>query len=115
MYQEIKGAIVENPPLSLKEGGVFSDGYSEELDQLRQIAKKGSDFILELEAKERERTGVKSLKIGYNRVFGYYIEVRNGNLKAIRDEFGYHPKQTLANSTRFITSELKEKEEQILH
>lgn len=115
LYQEIKGAIVENPPLSLKEGGVFSDGYSEELDQLRQIAKKGSDFILELEAKERERTGVKSLKIGYNRVFGYYIEVRNGNLKAIRDEFGYHPKQTLANSTRFITSELKEKEEQILH
>lgn len=115
LYQEIKGAIVENPPLSLKEGGVFSDGYSEELDQLRQIAKKGSDFILELEAKERERTGVKSLKIGYNRVFGYYIEVRNGNLKSIRDEFGYHPKQTLANSTRFITSELKEKEEQILH
>ena len=115
LYQEIKGAIVENPPLSLKEGGVFSNGYSEELDQLRQIAKKGSDFILELEAKERERTGVKSLKIGYNRVFGYYIEVRNGNLKAIRDEFGYHPKQTLANSTRFITSELKEKEEQILH
>ena len=115
LYHQMEGAIVENPPLSLKEGGVFSDGYSLELDELRKIAKKGNDYILELENKERERTGVKSLKIGYNRVFGYYIEVRNGNLKAIKDEFGYHPKQTLANATRFITSELKEKEEQILH
>ncbi len=115
LYNEIKNAIVENPPLTLKEGGVFNDGYNQELDEVRRIAKKGKDFILELEAKERERTGVKSLKIGYNRIFGYFIEVRNGNLSNIKDEFGYHVKQTLANATRFVTQELKEKEEQILH
>ena len=115
LYNEIKNAIIENPPLTLQEGGVFNDGYNQELDEVRKIAKQGKDFILELEAKERERTGVKSLKVGYNRVFGYYIEVRNGNLDNIKEEFGYHPKQTLANATRFITQELKEKEEQILH
>lgn len=115
LYNEIKNAIIENPPLTLKEGGVFNDGYNQELDEVRKIAKQGKDFILELEAKERERTGVKSLKVGYNRVFGYYIEVRNGNLDNIKEEFGYHLKQTLANATRFITQELKEKEEQILH
>lgn len=115
LYNEIKNAIIENPPLTLKEGGVFNDGYNQELDEVRKIAKQGKDFILELEAKERERTGVKSLKVGYNRVFGYYIEVRNGNLDNIKEEFGYHPKQTLANATRFITQELKEKEGQILH
>lgn len=115
LYNDIKNAIIENPPLTLKEGGVFNDGYNQELDEVRKIAKQGKDFILELEAKERERTGVKSLKVGYNRVFGYYIEVRNGNLDNIKEEFGYHPKQTLANATRFITQELKEKEEQILH
>lgn len=115
LYNEIKNAIIENPPLTLKEGGVFNDGYNQELDEVRKIAKQGKDFILELEAKERERTGVKSLKVGYNRVFGYYIEVRNGNLDNIKEEFGYHPKQTLANATRFITQELKEKEEQILY
>lgn len=115
LYNEIKNAIIENPPLTLKEGGVFNDGYNQELDEVRKIAKQGKDFILELEAKERERTGVKSLKVGYNRVFGYYIEVRNGNLGNIKEEFGYHPKQTLANATRFITQELKEKEERILH
>ena len=115
LYNEIKNAIIENPPLTLKEGGVFNDGYNQELDEVRKIAKQGKDFILELEAKERERIGVKSLKVGYNRVFGYYIEVRNGNLGNIKEEFGYHPKQTLANATRFITQELKEKEEQILH
>ena len=115
LYNEIKNAIIENPPLTLKEGGVFNDGYNQELDEVRKIAKQGKDFILELEAKERERTGVKSLKVGYNRVFGYYIEVRNGNLDNIKEEFGYHPKQILANATRFITQELKEKEEQILH
>ena len=115
LYNEIKNAIIENPPLTLKEGGVFNDGYNQELDEVRRTAKKGKDFILELEAKERERTGVKSLKVGYNRIFGYYIEVRNGNLGNIKEEFGYHPKQTLANATRFVTQELKEKEEQILH
>ena len=115
LFLEIKDAIVENPPISLKDGGIFKDGYNAQLDELRMISDKGKNFILDLENKERERTGIKSLKIGYNRVFGYYIEVRNGNLSSIKDEFGYFPKQTLANATRFITNELKEKEQQILH
>lgn len=99
----------------MKDGGVFKTGYSSELDEVRKIAEDGQTYILELEQKERERTQVKSLKIGYNRVFGYYIEVRNGNLDHIRPEFGYVPKQTLANATRYITQELKEQEEKILH
>ncbi|MDD7280484.1 DNA mismatch repair protein MutS [Floccifex sp.] len=115
LYLEIGNAIVENPPLTLKEGGVFKDGYNDELDELRKISNQGKDYILEIENKERERTGIKSLKIGYNRVFGYYIEVRNGYLSQIKEEFGYYPKQTLANATRYITSELKEKEEQIVN
>lgn len=115
LYQLIQGAIVPDPPLTMKDGGVFQQGYDQKLDELREMSEKGKNFILELESKERERTGVKSLKIGYNRVFGYYIEVRNGNLSAIKENFGYHPKQTLANATRFVTQELKEKEEQILH
>lgn len=114
LYNQIKEAIVDNPPLTLKEGGVFRDGYNAQLDEVRQMANEGKNFVLNLEAKERERTGVKSLKIGYNRVFGYYIEVRNGNLDCIQPEFGYVAKQTLANATRFITQELKEKEDQIL-
>lgn len=115
LYHEIQGAIVQDPPLTMKDGGIFQTGYSAQLDELRELSEKGKNFILDLEARERERTGVKSLKIGYNRVFGYYIEVRNGNLGAIKEEFGYHAKQTLANATRYVTQELKEKEEQILH
>lgn len=111
----LDGAIVENPPLTFKDGGIFVDGYHEELDELRRIGKSGKDWILELEAKERERTGVKSLKIGYNRVFGYYIEVTKTNLDQIQDAFGYVRKQTLANAERFVTQELKEKEDAILH
>ncbi|WP_302608877.1 DNA mismatch repair protein MutS, partial [uncultured Dubosiella sp.] len=115
LYETIQGAIVDEPPLTLKEGGVFRAGYSEELDEVKKIADEGQNYIIALEQKERERTEVRSLKIGYNRVFGYYIEVRNGNLERIKPEFGYVPKQTLANATRFITQELKEEEEKILH
>ena len=115
LHDLIDGAIVEEPPLTVKDGGVFVDGYNERLDELRRISRDGKSWILELEAKERERTGVKSLKIGYNRVFGYYIEVRKGNLEAIKPEFGYVRKQTLANAERFITEELKEQEDTILH
>ena len=115
LYIEIQNAIVENPPLTLKEGGVFKEGYNVQLDELRNISSKGKNTILEIENKEKERTGIKSLKIGYNRVFGYYIEVRNGYLNDIKEEYGYYPKQTLANATRFVTSELKEKEDQIVH
>ena len=115
LHDLIDGAIVEEPPLTVKDGGVFVDGYNERLDELRRISRDGKSWILELEARERERTGVKSLKIGYNRVFGYYIEVRKGNLEAIKPEFGYVRKQTLANAERFITEELKEQEDTILH
>ena len=115
LYEQIKNAIQEEPSLNLKEGGVIQQGYSQKLDLLREKAEHGQSFILELESRERERTGIKSLKVGYNRVFGYYIEVRNTNLDNIRPEFGYIPKQTLANSTRYATQELKEQEESILH
>ncbi len=115
LHDLIDGAIVDEPPLTIKDGGIFVDGYNEKLDELRRISRDGKSWILELEAKERERTGVKSLKIGYNRVFGYYIEVRKGNLAAIKPEFGYVRKQTLANAERFITEELKEQEDAILH
>lgn len=115
LYDMIEGAIIDNPPLTLKDGGVFVEGYNEELDQVREIGKNGKNWILELENKEREKTGVKSLKIGYNRVFGYYIEVTKTNLDSIKDEFGYVRKQTLTNAERFITQELKDKEDAIVH
>lgn len=115
LYDMIEGAIIDNPPLTLKDGGVFVESYNEELDQVREIGKNGKNWILELENKERERTGVKSLKIGYNRVFGYYIEVTKTNLDSIKDEFGYVRKQTLTNAERFITQELKDKEDAIVH
>lgn len=115
LYDMIEGAIIDNPPLTLKDGGVFVEGYNEELDQVREIGKNGKNWILELENKERERTGVKSLKIGYNCVFGYYIEVTKTNLDSIKDEFGYVRKQTLTNAERFITQELKDKEDAIVH
>lgn len=115
LYDMIEGAIIDNPPLTLKDGGVFVESYNEELDQVREIGKNGKNWILELENKERERTGVKSLKIGYNRVFGYYIEVTKTNLDSIKDEFGYVRKQTLTNAECFITQELKDKEDAIVH
>ena len=115
LYERIEGAIVENPPLNFKDGGVFVEGYNEELDKVREIGKHGKNWILDLENKEKERTGIKSLKIGYNRVFGYYIEVTKTNLSQIKEEFGYVRKQTLANAERFITQELKEKEDAIIH
>lgn len=115
LYEQLNGAIVDNPPLTLKEGGIFVSGYDEELDRLREVAQGGKQWILELEAKERERTKVKSLKIGYNRVFGYYIEVTKANLNQIQPEFGYVRKQTLTNAERFVTEELKAKEDAIVH
>lgn len=115
LYEKLKDTIVEEPPVHMKDGGVFVDGYNEQLDEFRHIKNSGKQFILDLETKERERTGVSSLKIGYNRIFGYYIEVRKGNLSKISDDLGYERKQTLANAERFITAELKEKEDMILH
>jgi DNA mismatch repair protein MutS len=106
-------AIVENPPLSLKEGNMIQDGYNEQLDQYRDASRNGKTWIAQLEREEREKTGIKSLKVGYNRVFGYYIEVTRANLHLLQ-EGQYERKQTLTNAERFITPELKEKEALIL-
>jgi DNA mismatch repair protein MutS len=110
----IEQAIVDEPPVSVKEGGMIREGYNSELDELRSIQKDGKSWITRLEQKEREETGIKSLKIGYNRVFGYFIEVTKSNLHLV-PEGRYQRKQTLANAERFVTAELKEREELILN
>lgn len=111
----LKDIIVDEPPTSYKDGNVFVEGYNEQLDALRELSSSGQKFILDLENRERERTGISSLKIGFNKVFGYYIEVRKSNIDKIKDEYGYIRKQTLAQAERFVTAELKEKEDEILH
>ena len=111
----LEGAFVDNPPIHTKDGGIFVEGYNSELDELKRIGKSGQDWILDLEMRERERTNIKNLKIGYNRVFGYYIEVTKGSIAQVKDEFGYVRKQTLTNAERYVTQELKEKEDAILH
>lgn len=109
----LEKALIENPPLSIKEGSLIQDGYHEELDQYRDASKNGKSWIAKLERDERERTGIRSLKVGFNRVFGYYIEVTRANLQHL-EEGRYERKQTLTNAERFITPELKEKESLIL-
>ena len=110
----IDTAIIDNPPLVLKEGGIIKEGYNSDLDELKYISRNGKNFIASIEANERERTGIKNLKVGYNKVFGYYIEVTNSYLNLVKDEYGYIRKQTLTGAERFITNELKEKEDMIL-
>ena len=100
--------------LSVKEGGIIKDGYDAKLDQYRDASKNGKAWLAELEREERERTGIKSLKIGYNRIFGYYIEITKSNIH-LADLERYERKQTLANAERYITPELKEKEDLILN
>lgn len=107
-------AITDNPPIAIKEGDVIREGYNKQLDEIRFIARNGKDWIAQLEQKERELTGIKNLKIGFNRVFGYYIEVTKSNIANV-DLTRYHRKQTLANAERYITEELKEKETTILN
>lgn len=109
----LESAIVENPSISIKEGNIIRDGYNEQLDTYRDASRNGKTWIAQLEKQEREKTGIKSLKIGYNRIFGYYIEVTKANLHLLR-EGQYDRKQTLSNAERFITPELKEKEDLIL-
>ena len=109
----LEAAIAENPPLAVKEGGIIKDGYNETLDTYRDAAKNGKAWLAELEQEERIRTGIKSLKIGYNRIFGYYIEITKSNIH-LADLERYERKQTLANAERYITPELKEKEDLIL-
>ncbi|MDR0137453.1 DNA mismatch repair protein MutS [Metabacillus idriensis] len=109
----LDAALVENPPLSIKDGNIMKDGFHEQLDQFRDASRNGKSWIAELEQQERMRTGIKSLKIGFNRVFGYYIEVTRANVHLL-EEGRYTRKQTLTNAERFITPELKEKETLIL-
>lgn len=106
-------ALVEVPPLHCREGGIFANGYHQELDRLRSLATDAKQWLAELQARESARTGISSLKISYNRVFGYYIEISNTHRAKVPPE--YTRKQTLANAERFVTPELKEYEDQILH
>jgi DNA mismatch repair protein MutS len=112
LVDELASAIVDEPPLSVTDGGIIRSGYSAELDRLRSLSHSGKDWIARLQASERERTGISSLKVGYNKVFGYYIEVTNPNLAKVPER--YLRKQTLSNAERYITPELKEYEEQVL-
>ncbi|MBO8137592.1 MAG: DNA mismatch repair protein MutS [Desulfotomaculum sp.] len=105
-------ALADDPPVSLKDGGLIKDGYDKEVDKLREASTNGRNWLAQLETRERERTGIKSLKIRYNKIFGYYIEVTKSNLDAVPED--YQRRQTLANSERFITPELKKYEEMIL-
>ncbi|HHT38802.1 MAG TPA: DNA mismatch repair protein MutS [Mollicutes bacterium] len=114
IYNLLEKSIYENPPLSLKEGYLIKEGYNSELDELKENKRGGTDFILKIEAEERNRTGIKNLKVGFNKVFGYYIEVTKGNVHLIPEDAGYERKQTLANCERYITPLLKEKEALIL-
>ena len=115
LTQILNDALNDECPPTLKDGNIFRTGYHEQLDELRDIQNSGQKWLLAFEAQERERTQIKNLKIGYNRVFGYYIEVSKGNIPMIKDEFMYVRKQTLSNQERFITPELKEMEDKILH
>ncbi len=115
LYKLIDDSIDIDAPLTIKEGNVIREGYSSQLDELRSLRKNGKDFISKFESEERERTGIKTLKVGYNKVFGYYIEISKGAAKDISEEFGYVRKQTISNSERFITPLLKEKEDMILN
>ena len=110
----LEKAIHDDPPLTLKEGSIIKDGYNSELDELRSISSGSKDFILDIEKQEKERTGIKTLKVGFNKVFGYYIEVSKGQKSLVKDEYGYERKQTLTNCERYITPLLKEKENIIL-
>nr|WP_100399270.1 DNA mismatch repair protein MutS [Bacillus sp. FJAT-44742] len=109
----LEKSLVDEPPISIKEGGMIKDGYHEQLDEYKHASRNGKEWISSLEKKEKERTGIKSLKIGYNKVFGYYIEVTKANIPYLEEGL-YERKQTLTNAERFITPELKEKEALIL-
>ncbi|MBR3198611.1 MAG: DNA mismatch repair protein MutS [Bacilli bacterium] len=115
LYDLLEESIYEEPPVNIKEGFLIKEGYNTELDELKKLRKGGKDFIAKFEKEEREKTGIKNLKVAYNRVFGYYIEISKGNLSSVKDEWGYERKQTLVNAERFISPILKEKEAQILN
>ena len=111
----LENSIVEEPPISVKDGGLFKKGFNKQLDEYLEASQNGKSWLAELQSKERERTGIKSLKISFNKVFGYFIEITRANLQGFDpSQFGYNRKQTLSNAERFITDELKEKEDIIL-
>ncbi len=112
IVSKIDEAIIDAPPNNLRDGGIFKDGYSGELDELRLISKSGRQFVKELETRERERTGISKLRVSFNRVFGYFIEVSRAHSEKVPED--YIRKQTLVNTERFFTTELKEFEEKIL-
>ena len=114
LYSLLESTINEDAPFTLHEGRLIKPGYNEELDELKKLSSGSKDFILEMEQQEKERTGIKNLKVGFNKVFGYYIEVSKGQCNLVKEEFGYDRKQTLANCERFTTPLLKEKENIIL-
>lgn len=111
----LERSIYENPPIGIKEGYLIKEGYNTTLDELKDLRKGGKDFIARFELEERTKTGIKNLKVGYNKIFGYYIEVSKGNINLVKEEYGYERKQTLANCERYISPILKEKEDLILN
>ena len=114
VYELLLLSINEDAPITIKDGNIIKEGFDQELDKLRNIRKNSKDYILAIEQEERERTGIKNLKVGFNKVFGYYIEISKGSTNLIKDEYGYDRKQTLSNCERFITPKLKELENSIL-
>ncbi|WP_105992914.1 DNA mismatch repair protein MutS [Staphylococcus simulans] len=115
LLELLEHSLVEEPPISVKDGGLFKQGFNEQLDEYLEASINGKQWLAQLQAKERERTGIRSLKISFNKVFGYFIEITRANLKGFEpSDYGYTRKQTLSNAERFITDELKEKEDLIL-
>ncbi len=114
LYRLLDESLYENPPIGLKEGYLIKEGYNSKLDELKELRSGGKDFISKFELEEKERTGIKNLKVGFNKVFGYFIEISKGSLDLVTDDMGYIRKQTLANCERFINPILKEKEDLIL-
>ena len=115
LYELLDGAIVDDPPISVKEGYMIKEGYNSELDELRNIRSGGKDFVASFEAKVKEETGIKNLKVGFNKVFGYFIEIPNGSKNLVKDEYHWERRQTLTNCERYISPALKEKESMILN
>ena len=115
LYELLEKGIYENPPVSLKEGYLIKDGYNKELDELKKVRSGGKDFLANFEKEVKEQTGIKNLKVGYNKVFGYYIEVSKGQASYVKDEFKWERRQTLSNCERYISPLLKEKESLILN
>ncbi len=113
IHKLLDKALLDNPSLSVKEGNIIKEGFNEEVDSLREAKSNGKKWIASLEQKEKEETGIKSLKVSYNKVFGYFIEITKANLNLV-PEGRYIRKQTLSNAERYITPELKEMEEKIL-